>query len=60
MNPNEFIYQQIYKGALNVGASEKSAQSHAAMGLNDYKKSKEKASTLVPKFIQRAKKFKSK
>lgn len=35
---NDFVYSQIYKGALNAGAKDEFALSAALTGLDDYKK----------------------
>jgi len=40
MNQTDFVFNQIYKGALKAGAGEKQAHAHAVMGLEDYKKGK--------------------
>jgi len=53
----DFVFNQIYKGALAAGAKEKQAKDHAVMGLNDYKKGKfqGKASKLIEDRIKQAK-----
>jgi hypothetical protein len=50
MQPNDFVFSQIYKGALKSGATERFAHRHAVMGLEDYKKSK--IATKVSKLIE--------
>ena len=54
MNPNDFVYTQIYKGALNVGASALSAQQSAAIGSDEYRKGKfgKKVSHLIEEKIK--------
>lgn len=62
MNPCDFVFNQIYKGAMRQGATEKAARYHAGEGLADYNKSKmpNKASGLIEQRIISAKKMKSK
>jgi len=57
---NDFVFDQIYKGALAAGAKEKAAHDHALMGVDDYKKGKfqGKASKLIESRIKLAKKKK--
>jgi hypothetical protein len=38
MNTHDFIYSQIYKGALKAGAKERQALNAATMGLEAFKK----------------------
>lgn len=40
MSPGDYIYMQIYKGALAGGAKERLAKDYAVMGLDDYKRGK--------------------
>lgn len=53
---NDFVYSQIYKGALAQGAKEKHAKDCAVMGLDDYKKGKftGKPSKLIESRIKEA------
>lgn len=56
MTPQDFVYTQIYKGALKGKASERMAQQHAQIGLDIYKKNKfsGKASELIKLYINMA------
>tara|TARA_Y100000593_G_C4224646_1_gene293759 strand:- start:52 stop:246 length:195 start_codon:yes stop_codon:yes gene_type:complete len=56
MNPSDFVYDQIYKGALNKQASQRWAQHHALLGLEDWKKNKipSKTSKLIEARIKKA------
>ena len=56
MQPNDFVYQQIYKGALSKGASERAAHNNALLGLEDYKKNKifKKVSYLIEDRVKQA------
>ncbi len=58
MKPNDFVYTQIYKGALNAGASALSAQQSASTGSDDYRKGRftRKVSHLIEDKIKEAKK----
>lgn len=40
LNVEDFVYEQIFKGAINKGAKELHARDHAVMGLDDFKKGK--------------------
>jgi len=61
MSPEDYIYDQIYKGALKAGAGEKSAKLHAVLGLERWKKGKfDKTAKLVEEMIQSAKKWRQK
>ena len=40
MTQSDFIYDQVYKGALNAGAMDSQALNHAVMALDDFKKNK--------------------
>jgi len=42
MMPDDFVFNQIFKGAIAKKASDRHAHKHAVMGLADYKKSKNK------------------
>lgn len=57
MSPADYIYTQIYKGALHGGACERKAKDHAVMGLDDYKRNKYagKPSRLIEERIKMAK-----
>jgi hypothetical protein len=57
MNNNDFIYDQIYKGALKEGAHENSAKNAATFGLSEYKKNRFKSiKVLIDTMIKNAKK----
>lgn len=57
MNEADFIYDQIYKGALRAGAREHSAKNAAVIGLSEYRKNRFKnISALVESMIKNAKK----
>ena len=61
MQPNDFVYMQIYKGAMKAGATERAAKDHAVMGLNEYKSNRfgqKKVSGLIDWHIKQAKKKK--
>ena len=61
MTPEDYIYSQIYKGALEAGASERSAKDHAVMGLEKWKNGKfDKSSQLISEMIAQAKRMKLK
>jgi len=61
MKAEDYIYNQIYKGALKAGASERSAKDHAVMGLEMWKKGKfEQSVSLITDMITQAKRFKAK
>lgn len=38
MNPNDFVYQSIYKGCKSAGVTESIAHSQSVIGLDKYKK----------------------
>lgn len=58
MSPEDYIYNQIYKGALSVGASEQFAKDNAVTGLSDWKKGKfKKVIDLIEEKIKQAKKM---
>lgn len=57
MSPSDFVYDQIFKGALAKNASERSAQTNAQMGLADFNKNKlgeKKVSKLIEARITQA------
>ena len=57
MMPVDFVFSQIYKGALRDGASERCAHQNALLGLEDYKKNKlggSKVSGLIKARINKA------
>ena len=57
MIPTDFIYKQIYTGALKAGATERAAHSNAVMGLDDFKKGRyKKPASLIKERIDTAKK----
>ena len=57
MNVRDFVYKQIYSGAISAGADERTAHSHAVMGLDEYKKGKFEGSVskLIEARIKKAK-----
>lgn len=56
MMPDDFVFNQIFKGALNQKASERCAHNNALLGLEDYKKNRiaSKVSKLIQDRIKRA------
>jgi hypothetical protein len=50
MMPSDFVYNQIFKGATNKGATNAAAHKFATIGLNSYIKHSFKAT--VPKLIE--------
>lgn len=56
MEPADFVYSQIFKGALNNGASQNESQQQAVMGMEAYKKGKisKKVSHLIEEKIKTA------
>lgn len=56
MSPDDFVYNQIFKGALAKNSSDRHAHKHAVIGLADYKKSKNKnrVSFLIEERIKQA------
>lgn len=61
MTPNDLIFEEVYKGSLNEGCSERAAKDCAVAALNDYKKGRGgRAGLLVGKYIQLAKRQKHK
>jgi len=56
MMPEDFVYNQIFKGALSENALERHAHNHAVLGLEDYKKNKiaKKVSHLIQDRIKQA------
>ena len=57
MNNIDYLYAQIYKGALLAGAHEHSAKAAAETGLREYKKSRYKSiHKLIEEMIKGAKK----
>lgn len=60
MQPNDFVYQQIYKGCLAKGVKEGIARDAAIMGLGAYKKGKhggKKVADLIANSITQANKI---
>jgi hypothetical protein len=56
MNPSDFIYVQIYRGAIRAGAKEPKAKDNAIAGLEEWKKGKfKKPSMLIEQRIKQAK-----
>jgi len=57
VNEIDFIYDQIYKGALRENAREKSAHNAATIGVSEYKKGRfKKVPELIGRMINQAKK----
>lgn len=56
MSQQDFVWIQIYKGALKAGSSERYAKDQAQVGLDEYKKNKfdRKVSHLIEKRIKNA------
>lgn len=56
MIPDDFVYNQIFKGAISQGAKERHAHSNAVLGLEDYKKHKiaKRVSHLIEGRIKKA------
>lgn len=55
MNNTDYIYDQIFKGAINNGASERNAKDHAVMGLDDFRKNRfQKHGKLIEERIKAA------
>jgi len=56
MSPEDFVYNQIFKGALNKKASQNNAQKQAVIGMEKYKKGKisKKVSHLIEQGIAEA------
>lgn len=55
MNEQDYVYQQIYKGALKAGASEWASLAAAVTGLEKYKNNQfKKASQLIVEKIKEA------
>ena len=55
MQPNDFVYNQIYKGSLQKGAKETKAHEMAVRGLEPYKRHQfKKPSHLIEDFIKKA------
>ncbi len=38
MSPVDYVYREVYLGALQSGAAESQAKNHAVMALDDFKK----------------------
>ena len=55
MNDN-FVFDQIYKGSINGGATERNAHNAAVIGLEEYKKGRyaRKVSSLIQDKIKQA------
>lgn len=55
MQSTDFVYRQIYHGALNDGALERCAHTQAVIGLEKYKKNQfDKAINLINEHIKTA------
>ena len=58
MNPNDYIFNQVYKGALADGACERASKDCAIMAMDDFKKGRfKKATEIINKYIKMAKKL---
>lgn len=60
MKPDDFVYNQVYKGLLNAGVSQLTAQQQAVIALEKYKKSSHgarSAGDFIKKQIQQGKKL---
>lgn len=56
MQPNDFVFLQIYRGAIKAGAKERAAKDHAIMGSEDFRRNSfKKASHLIEERIKAAK-----
>ena len=56
MIPADFVYTQIYKGALRACASERSSHANAVMGFDDFKKGRyKKPCKIITERINKAK-----
>ncbi len=60
MNANDFVFNQIYRGCLAKGATERAAKDAAVMAMNDYRKGKyaKKPKELIENAIKKVKKVK--
>lgn len=57
MNNIDYLYNEIYEGALRAGALEPSAKNAAETGLREYKKNRYKSiNKLVEEMVKNAKK----
>ena len=57
MNPSDFIFSQVYRGALSEKVNERIAKDHAVMALNKFKKGQfKKPVELIKESIRQAKK----
>ena len=55
MQPRDYVYDQIFKGAMAAGASERNAKDRACMGLDDFKKNRfKKVADLIGDRIKKA------
>jgi len=56
MNPGDFVYNEIFRGALAKKATERAAHTNAQIGLEDYNKNKigKKVSHLIEERIKKA------
>ena len=58
MNPNDYIFNMVYKGALAEGAHEIAAKDCAILAMNEFKKGRfKKAKELIDGHIKMAKKL---
>lgn len=57
MSPADFIYEQVYRGAIKVGAREPISKDCAIKAMDDFKRNKfqGKAAALVGTYIKEAK-----
>jgi len=59
MKPTDLVYDQIYKGSLRAGATERASLDAATTGLDSYKKGKyKKVTDLITNKIKEAKRRK--
>lgn len=58
MNPDDYIFKQVYKGAMEQGAHEVAAKDCAILAMNEFKKGRfKKAKELIDGHIKMAKKL---
>lgn len=60
MQAKDYVFEQIYKGALAAGAKERAAHSFAIIGMDRWAKNKfKKTSALVREMIQEALRYRA-
>jgi len=58
MKPEDFIFNQVYKGALADKCSERASKDCAVLAMEDFRKCRfKKAKDLIDKYIKQAKKL---